>query len=883
MPALRPVAAATHRVRMLLLVLVAAVALAARVDAARADTVGGLNAADRLVIRGMESIDPERLRRPLAADLDLVWLTRPTAAREPFVKAVVHKAEEALRHVGHSEARVAHAVEATDGIERLVLTVTEGPWLEAGAVTVSGLPDDMAARLVERLTTPQPAADAVPVAVESPTGGRTFRWLSAEGRAARRDDPLWPQAGPAPGDDTTLHRVKVTAVRFLRDEGYLGVALPTERRSGTAGLWSLAFGAKGTRATNETVAVAIAPQGDSAGLSITIGTLPPKVLLKRIEILPGASTKHDEMAAFLGIAPGAPVTETDRRAWRETLRQSGRFLRHEVELRVDPIDPAAVVARFDLDEYPPLMPLSRPLSADEETVLRGRRWLLDALAGDTDLVCDLSLATAEAPADTMPDTVPPTAPPTARLVISGTSGLALVAPADSADACGLVVADGTVQILPPGGAGRFDIPFAGRVTASIALSLDRTKPTTGAPAAPARPFTRSLGLGLGVAAGGLTGSAGFGLDVTLEPVAWLALLHEGPPTVSRADGELVITDDEGLVCRLDATTGRPLSVVTKRARVTVATRAGALAEDVERLSAAAGPNRASAERPLTTAVEFLLSEQVAEACTRLAEAFAPLGADEAWLERAARSVARTTRSCLDDDALARCDRQLAAWIASQSPTTTDGDLVIPGFEPLAGGLDPAVTRRAAAFAWRLTEQACGRDTWPAALVRAGACAAVGSPAVLEEVTLFMGAKEHGPLAHVIAASLCPMQPLAATLARRGQERLSTVAFHTDCYPLTAVFGPLGLEDVLVSALRGIDDGETRALGTALAGDPALFVPLVERLRSFATHDDALVGLQQALDAWWQSSLKEVVARRLAAIASPRTASAPEGAEEPLTK
>ena len=109
-----------------------------------------------------------------------------------------------------------------------------------------------------------------------------------------------------------------------------------------------------------------------------------------------------------------------------------------------------------------------------------------------------------------------------------------------------------------------------------------------------------------------------------------------------------------------------------------------------------------------------------------------------------------------------------------------------------------------------------------------------------------------------------------------------VAFHTDCYPLTAVLGPAGLEDVLVSVLRGIDDEATRDLGVALAGDETLLVPLVERLRAFPSHRDALVGLQQSLDAWWLSSLKDVVARRLAVIATPHTAAAPP-AEEPVTK
>jgi len=854
--------------------LLVAAALVAGAFPAPAEPLGALAEPDRLVVRGLTSIDPQCLRRPLLADDELVWLTRPSASRAAYLAALARKAEQTLRRAGFPAATVGAAVEEILGRPHAVLTVTEGPRAQAGAITVTGLADDVAARLKAFLNAPAPPADALPPASDedAPAGAPAARWLDPDGRPAILEAPVWPAAGPAPCDEATLRRARAAVIRFLRDEGHLGLEPPAARRSAAASVWSLAFGGK--PAGDGPVGVQIDAADGTATLAVTVRALPPQVRLRRVEVLPGAATKHDELARFLGITIGGPVTDRDRLAWSRRLRRSGRFLRHSVELRVDPIDPTAVVARFELDEYPPLLPLSRTLSREEETLLRGRDWLTAALAGDTDLVCDLALSTAEA--------VPGTPAPHARLVIAGTTGFALAAPAEGADACGLVVVDDMVSVLPPGGDGRFDIPLplAGRTTASIALTLDRAKPGAGG-APPPRPFTRNLAVGMGFSAGGHTARPGFGLDLHLEPVAWLSLLHEGKPTVRWDGDEMVVTDDDGHVLRFDGPTGRPLSVVTPQARLVIAARPGALAADAERLTAAAGPNRADATRPLSTAVAFLVSEDVAAACHRLVDTFGIAGTARADWEQTARVVAAAARKCLDDEALARCDRQLADWIAGLTTTADDDDLVVPPGEPAAAG-QPAVTRQAAALAWRLSERAWGRDAWPTALVRAGACAAVGSPAVLEEVTLFMGAKEHGPIAHAVAATLCPMPPLAATLARRGQERLSMVAFHTDCYPLTAVLGPAGLEDVLVSVLRGIDDEATRDLGVALAGDETLLVPLVERLRAFPSHRDALVGLQQSLDAWWLSSLKDVVARRLAVIATPHTAAAPP-AEEPVTK
>ena len=156
--------------------------------------------------------------------------------------------------------------------------------------------------------------------------------------------------------------------------------------------------------------------------------------------------------------------------------------------------------------------------------------------------------------------------------------------------------------------------------------------------------------------------------------------------------------------------------------------------------------------------------------------------------------------------------------------------------------------------------------------------------MLDEMAEFMAADDHGPLAYASASSLVTVPLVAASLARRGQERLSTIAFHTDCHPLLVAFGPYGIDDCCVSLLRSVDDDAVREIGRAACGNPDLLLPLVQSLKAHELHEDAVAGLQDALDAWWDGALRPLVAAKLDAIASTRTATAPAHRDEqPLKK
>lgn len=880
----------------------AAVAVLATSSTAAAATLGSLGEPDRIVVRGVAAIDAEQLRRPLVDEPDLVWLSRPHASRSAYIDAVVRKATLALHHAGFARAAVKAGVESSDGVERLVLTVEEGPRFAAGAIDVKGLPDDVAARLALYLSTPQPPADAArlvrylaapqaPADAVPPAGADAVppagvdavgEWLAADGRPATRERPVWEAGRPAPCDAPALHRARVAVTRFLRDEGHLAIPAVVERRTVARG------GRTGGSAAKSDIDVAIRTDGDTADLVVTVNTLPPQAVLRRIDVPSACRTTDGDLAAHLGIELGRPVTDRDRRTWRERLRRSGRFIRHEIDFVVDPLDAGVVAARFDLEEYPAATPLSQPLSRAEETILRCRDWLEEAIRRGDDIVVDVAHPSAAA----------------ARAILSVADGLLLELPptgADTADGCGLAVGGTTASLLPPGGRGRFDVPLPSRarIDAHLTLSLGRDA------AAPAdRPRSlRHLAFGCGLAGNGRPEAEPFRVDLRIEPVACLSFVHEGSPRVTFDGNVMTIETSSGVTSRFDTETGRPLGVVAAGRTVTVSARAGALDEGLGRLRAAAGDNVARPDGMATSAVEFLLSDGIAAACTRIADA---IGLGEADLLRWQTVLARATaiaRRCVDEGGLAGSDEALEDVIAvadDPAPPATAGGAAAP--EGVAAGrpapleipledeptgqaaVQRAVVRRVAAVVWRFTEEWCGRDSWPAALVRAASCGLAGDPVLLDEMTQFMAAEEHGPLAHAVASALAPVPAVATTLARRGQERLSTIAFHTDCHPLLGAARICGLDEGCVSLLRGLDDEAAAEIGTLLCGDAAALMPLVRAVQAHERREDAVRGLQAALDAWWDGGLRGLVAARLDAVATPRTAAAPAaGDKQPVTK
>jgi hypothetical protein len=119
-----------------------------------------------------------------------------------------------------------------------------------------------------------------------------------------------------------------------------------------------------------------------------------------------------------------------------------------------------------------------------------------------------------------------------------------------------------------------------------------------------------------------------------------------------------------------------------------------------------------------------------------------------------------------------------------------------------------------------------------------------------------------------------MPAMAASLARQGQTRLTTAAFHDDCRPLLEILRCSGIDRCAVGLLRTIDDEEATLLGRTFAQDETILLPLVQAVRSHDSDDAAVAALPDALDHWWQESLDRLVAAALAGRAEVRTADKP---------
>ena len=612
---------------------------------------------------------------------------------------------------------------------------------------------------------------------------------------------------------------------------------------------------------------------------VAIHDLPPKAVLQRIELPPECRTTERELIAYLGLKIGEPVNDRDRLAWRDRLRSSGRFVRHEVEFRGDPTDPGAAVARFSLEEYSAATPLSQPLSREEATMLRFHEWIVEAIGRGDDLVLEGSRPTGDATTGKAES---------ARLIVSPTDGLLLTALPDGDRACGLAVGHTDVSLLPAGGGGRLEVPLSPHAwcLVNVGLSLVRDKPIGKEPPK----FRRNLSLAGSIGNATEGKPAGVAVAMSIEPVACLAFVHEDHPEVC-FEGDTMVINAGGAISRFDATSGRPLGLAVAGCEVSLQAKPKSLDAAVEELRAAAGPNMFRADAPVVSAVEFLLSGDVAAACGRIADAAGLRGDARSTWEGRLGHVIDLIQRCREDGGFDRCDQMLAtASVGHPSDGRAAGGsdlepLVIPSDEEptSTAAAQKAVIRHVAAVIWRLTEEHCGRDSWPAALARAGACALVGDPAVLDEVAEFMTSEAHGPLAHVSASMLTTVPLVAASLARRGQERLSTVAFHTDCRPLLAAVAPYGLDVCCVSLARSLDDAAAREIGRAVCGNQEILLPLVHAIKAHEHHDDAVAGLQDALDAWWDGALRGVVAAKLDAIASPRTATAPGDQKEQSLK
>ncbi|MBL6832091.1 MAG: hypothetical protein ISQ70_11850 [Pirellulales bacterium] len=789
-----------------------------------------------IVVSGVADPAPERLAEALEGDDDLLRYSTPATPDAALSGAVADLTTLALQRQGYVDPAVTAVVEtvadAAAGHRRVAVDVVPGQRLTAGSITINGLPEPLAAGLQRVLTSPQPPSSATPRVVDAGNAA-TVAWVDDQGRPARMKKPLWTSGEPAALDAPFTDAVQRLVVRFLRDEGFLLAADQIKKKGQTACR----------------IAVVADKDADAgqATLSLDFAELPPPATLRDIAVKGTDRVTAATMRSFLKLEEGARVSEADRRVWEEQLRLSGRFIRHKVALESGAARDGGVTAVFDLLAYPEVTPLGEPLTREEAVMLRFRSWLSEALESNGIQV-----------SWTKPDGTP-----MASLLLSAERGAVVMLGAGDGGGA-VAVTEAGLGVFLSQHAGRFEVPLAslGQAAVQAALSVRETvDPETG-------DYRHDLGLAASFGSAASESEPAAVVTARIEPVACLALVHRKPSKDGDAENvhwrgdTLEIRGGDGGVARFDGPTGRLLEVdIASLGRITVA-EAGSWDEQLTGLRDVSGPNAFRPQAPVSSAIGFFGSEPAGRL---VGQTLALIGMADTTAEAAGPfgDLAAAVAAAAAEGGFAEIDALLASVLADENHR--DELPVVPSAngDQKPGDAIMAVLAKLSAKAWGWLDETCGSEAWPTGLARlANAVLRQDGTASFQEVALFMGSDQPGPVAHLLAASAMPMKPLAASFAMRGQSRAEAAAFARECEPLLTVLEKSGLHQPLVATLRRLDAEQAHGLGEAWLGDGEGFASFAAALRACPSDQTAENAVPEALMAWWNASLGQTVSLAL---------------------
>lgn len=813
--------------------------------------VGGLLPAQaralEIEVRGVTVPAPALLAEALQADDDLLRSTAPYVSDEQLCQAAAEKTQLALQRVGYAQPAVQASVERDGEQRRVVLDCAPGDQVLAGSVDIRGVPEAVAARLTAWLTSPQPPSNATPRIADAGNAADLV-WVNDQGRPVRMDRALWVPGEAAALDLPFRDDVQRSVARFLREEGYLVAAELIEKK----------------RPQDFSAAVDVSDADGLAHLVLQFGAEPLPATVRDLEVHGVEGLTAATVLDFLEAEIGSRVSEVERRQWESGLRESGRFIRQRVTLQTDRQSQAdgSVVARVELLAYPQVSPLDQPLTREEQTMLRFRRWLQESLDGD-----GLMLKLTAASGDEL-----------GVCTLSADHGVMLRVGGQGAEAAVVAITDAGLGVYLPGGAGRFEVPLAslGQAVVQASLSVrDTLDPEKGT-------YRHDLSLGASFGTPSADGDPAAVVSAKVEPVACIGLVHrqattgDKPGDISEVrwdDTTLEIVNGEGLA-RFDEQTGRLMDLrVPDLGRVEISAAAD-WATALAHLRETSGPNAYEPAAPVSSAITFVGLPATQQVVSRVA---ALVGMEQATQQIGPgwQGLATALMAAAAEGGFAKVDAHVADFFAA----TDKADLPkIPspkGDKP-AGDPLMLVLGKLSGKAWVWLDSTCGRDAWPTGLARLASAVLRGeATTIFQEVAVFMSSEQAGPVAHLVAASAIPMKPLAASIALRGGSMVTAEAFQRDCAPVLSILNRSGLDLAVVAVARRLEPSQAEALGVDWFGRGEGFAAFVADLRRAESDALALGAIEESLAAWWDASLGETVSLALQGRSGARIASEPQ--------
>lgn len=784
--------------------------------------VGDYGDPDRLTIHGAEAIAPEKVKSGLQGDLEVLLAAHPAASVLSYVETLRRRTLTGYRHYGFPdvEATVRHDSEN----QRLIVAVKEGRRYTAGEVEIAGNRTIAAARLVELLTQPRPPRDAIARGIFQPDGKPLTVWVDQNGEPVKMEDPFWRLGKPAPFDRVTCSRLERQLARGLADLGY----------------YSTTFDLR------------VVPNTDNATARLVIDILDegPQAILREVEIEGNEKNSRQEIFEYAGLEQGMLLDRETCVRIQRRLRRSGRFIKSEVTPSVSAAGDGKVKLTIQLIEYSEAPPLSKPLSQEEQILLKFRDRLMDFEKWEEDLV----ISAVDRPLQCIYS-------PRRGVLFRYSEG----AENDPAAATNwvLVLSPEQIGIYSTARRKKLVAPVPRmQLVANCSLSLTENVD---------KPFSLKLSFGgKSLESGQAPGP--FRPIFSADPAFFVAHAHAHDAECRLDNGELTIESSISRL-RIDAATGRLLEqvILPEKDGPPVARlyfEQGAFERRLSEIMAVAAnfPNEYQARRPIGSTLAFLCEDEMVSKLLQL----------EPRVGRAAQALLRT----LDQDVFEPLDQAFAKVVK-------DGEdrFSIPSNHPKADESAESWSEAGAAWlALRANDKVFPRGSWPWTLTREVASITLGQKEHAQKTLKKLAAHESiGPLGCALLGILLErMNPQAArAFAARGLQRLSDEDFRGDCrvlfHPdyvtgkflrwLVQLGGKIGDEDARVIAESLLDENATRFLE---------YLEIVRERRD----EPADEVISTLLDAIWQGGLRRRVESALRSMKDPPSLERQEGLAGP---
>jgi hypothetical protein len=844
-----------------------------------------------LDVRGAKTFTPEEIRQALFRNQTVRFAETPSADLDAYIRTLKRAVEAGYGQAGFPDTKVEvkPTVDLQSGKRGLRIDVDEGKRFTAGGIEIRHAKTISAERLRTRLQSAHYPPTATLKSYLTKNGETTEQWVDSNGKDVEKSPALWNPGKPvafAGWNDTTSDRYGDMLPR------YPAPAIVEDIKN--------AFEEQGCFIAEYAPELVLDREHLTATLVIDILDEGPLAEVGEIEVIGNKLNSKDEVADFLGLKPGKKFAREDLLRANKALWDTGRFLK----AKVTPMKPSSagdkLLVQIELVEDPHAPPLAKPLSAEEQIMLKLGAWLSNQHNWDGDLVVHAEMA-------------PEGQSLVVDLVQSPTDGAAAHVQYKCAHPGAVDDDFQYAWVHSPKEAAIFDllheVGWRGENTGqdlgagfTFSVSDDPDSENTGAVRfwfychEPPKDVKKD-------APNESPKKPGFNLCLQIPPAFCVGMLHHHETHAALSDGVLSVTDDRGGHFRIDAASGRLLSFDSDNTAVLAAKKKIKQAAEND-----AGPNKSAAviesatdlavggnwkgdndhdakddETPQKMEVHFVRGAYQAEvakihgqtkdfenardprrpwislamfACNDPLAKFylKEHNINEHWAAIAARLLAFGVCDPIEKMVGGwRDSNQYDYWV----PESPDWKPDFSGGSPLAY-LQIVVP---------LLDETLPHGSWPWTIVQQAAFLGAGKPHyVSSELSRIAMSPETGPLCLLTLSRLMSsFDPGASrTFAADGLKQLTKAAFIRDCEPFLREDCQLGdCVRRIVAAYRFASDQEVQTLAGKLDEQSAKYLAVCDRVLRRDPSKDFDNAMPELLGELWDAGVKEQVEQALA--------------------